>query len=223
MKTLALLLLFPQILTAQTIRNFEEIPGCPINTYCTEEQGLALLEWEKRLAQIEKNKYKNSSQKTFPLLILKTKDKNFVQWKSGCRIHNPKNPNKRIYKTLGLFQKTIDDQGFDPIKVYHSDKAYTYYVPYQAKPLFIKNEKLVFLQEYNDIFYYIMIGKNGDIKVQNQPLTLIKKAQRLAIENVKCPDKLSIDESKHSQTYCEKILDLDTNKLKLIQYPFSCP
>lgn len=246
MKTLSALLVISfyylgysnDAVTKQTFESFDvllhENKGCPINSYCSKSSGKKLKTWEDLIENItEKNKISKlkSYQKKhgFPLQFLtteKAKEKlDPIMWKSRCDLHNPRNPNSRISRALSFFKKIPNSEltKFVPVRVYDGGSKVDYKMPYQDQVNFLKDGKIVLLKEYDDFFYQIAIDPKGEITVVNHSYQLINLAMDKKVAETKCPAPLKIDETFFAKSYCQKILDLDTNDLKIIQYAWSCP
>jgi hypothetical protein len=211
-----------------------ENPGCPLNSECSKESGKLISTWEKLLKSTnEKNQYKKIStfhkEHGLPIEFLTTQKSKIaldpVLWDSRCRLHNPKNPNNNILKGVKFLKNSPKSEHviFTPITLYSGTEKVLYEVPYQDQPILIKNNKIIVLKDYDDYYYQLAIGPNGKFEVANLPHTLISKALSQKIKETKCPEEMKFNDNYFKKTYCQKILDLDTNSLKTIQYAWSCP
>lgn len=211
-----------------------EYPGCPINSYCSEDSGKLILKWEKMINSISpKNKHKKLkaflSEQGLPVEFLTTKESKVpldpVSWNSRCKIHNPKNPNNNIFKAFKFFNNSPKSKHtiFTPVTLYDGVKKINFEIPYQDQIVLIKNNQAVLLKDYDDFYYQLGITPDGKYSIVNLPYKVVKKALSKKIKEVKCPDKMDIDNKYFAKTFCQKVLDLDTNTLKTIQYGWSCP
>ncbi len=211
-----------------------ENPGCPFNSICSKPSGKLLQNWEKMLGKIDdKNKLKQlkafKKAHGIPLEFLTTKDARIpidpIMFNSRCKLHNPKNPHNNIYKGIKFLKKIVKSEHmhFPTVVVYDGKKKTHYKIPYQDQVLFIQNEQLIILKDYDDTFYQIGVATDGNFYFKNFPHSLITQALEKKVKEIKCPDKIDYDERYFSTTYCQKVLDLESNKLKMIQYTFTCP
>lgn len=225
-----------QIIGDESFKSFEhENKGCPINSLCSKNNGLLILEWE-RLLGFEPGKVKVKKLQEFytkngiPAYFLAKKNiqkkKDVVLNGSRCKAHNTKNPNNTLFKGL-VFTKNIQENSqmlFDKIHLFKNDKkALTYHTSYGSRPLFIKDERLFFLEDFDDQFYQSSLSVNGDYKLVNLPQRLFNQAQSKRIKEVDCPKSKKTKADRYLSTYCQKIWDIDSNKMKTIQVFWSCP
>ena len=211
-----------------------ENKGCPVNSICSKASGELLIKWEKNIEKInQKNKVnllnnfkvKHGIPIQFLTSMKGKKALDPIMWNSRCKKHNPRNPNNDIYRGIKFFKSLpkSDLTVLTPIRVYDGNKKLDFTIPYQDQVYFIKNNQLVILKEFNDFFYQISVDQNGKISIVNHPSSLINLALDKKVSDQQCPDQLEFKEVYFSKTYCQKVLDLDTNDLKLIQYAWSCP
>jgi hypothetical protein len=208
--------------------------GCPINSHCSKNSGLKRMKWETLIEKITPknhverlNKFLKSD--GLPIQFLaKTKEKftfDPILWNSRCDFHNPKNPNNDVLRGESFLKSlsSPNEKIFTPVQVYNGTEKTTYHLPYQDQLILIKNNKLLILKEYDDFYYQISIGPDGSIEVVNHPMTLIKMALTRKVSEFKCPTVMNYDKRYFSKAYCQKVLDLDTNDLKIVQFAWSCP
>ncbi|MBD64242.1 MAG: hypothetical protein CME62_03490 [Halobacteriovoraceae bacterium] len=219
----------------KTLRDVEhEIPGCPINSICDKERGKQIKEFETIL-KISNSEKRHQKLKTYakntglPLRVLTprepAKKENVILWDSRCKIHNPINPNDKIFQGLYI-TKDIPLQTklhFDSVYLFEGDEIKEFKVPYRDKPLFMKNNKLFFLKDYDDQLYQISLNEKGKFNIENLDANVFTMAQSRRVKEVPCPENKKAVGELHTESYCQKIWDIDTNKLKLIQVFWSCP
>lgn len=234
--TLILILHSAQALTLEEkLRVYEhENKGCPINSLCSQKSGALMLEWE-RVLELSTPKVQKKSVADFfskngvPVSFLSKKSlaekQDVILSASRCRIHNPKNPHNALYKGL-TFSKTIpkmDGMLVDEIHVFEGKKVKTYRVAFEATPIFIKDKKLHFLDDFEDNFYQTAVDLKGKIKLVDLPQRLYGQAQSKKIKEIACPEEKQDKKDYYNSTYCQKIWNIDTNKMQLIQVSWSCP
>ncbi len=228
--------LFAQTIGHQGFKSFEhENIGCPINSLCSKRSGLLIQEWEKLLASKNSSAKTKKLQKFFnnngaPTRFLAKKSlqdkKDVVLNSSRCKAHNPKNANNALYKGLAFSQKIEKNPQmlFDKIHLFETDKKITtYYASYGARPLFIKENRLFFLEDFDNELYQISLSVDGGLKLENLPTRLFSQAQGKRIKEIKCPKEKKQKEDRYLSSYCQKIWDIDSNKMKTIQVFWSCP
>lgn len=211
-----------------------ENKGCPINSDCSKASGEKLQLWEKAIKNINsKNKVKKleafRKEHGLPIHFLTNKKAKEaldpVLWNSRCRFHNPKNPSNNILKGLKFFKSMPSSEltVLTPVRLYDGSKKIDYLIPYGDQVFFIKNKQLVILKDYDDFYFQIAISPDKTYNVVNHPSGLINMALDRRVVQFKCPEEMEIDSTYFAKVYCQKILDLDTNDLKIIQYPWTCP
>lgn len=238
MKTLTYLLLIQVAYAVDVVDPKYQVmehpnPGCPINSECSKTSGKLMQAWttltEKTNAKNTTKALKNFKQKNgLPIQILARKDiyqkADPILWNSRCEIHNPKNPNKTIYRGYLFLKKLKHDQAvFTTVDLYEGKKKTRYNIPYGDQISVIKNNQLIVLKDYEDFYYKLAISPNGDFQPVSLPNSLVQKALNRKIKEIECPDEQEIDEDFFKKSYCQKVLDLDTNRLRLIQFSWSCP
>ena len=110
-----------------------------------------------------------------------------------------------------------------PFRIYDGNNKVDFKIAYQDQVSLIKNGKLVVLKDYDDFYYQLAYDSSGDFEVINLPLNLLKMAMDKKIPDIKCPEEMKVDKKFFKKAFCQKILDLDTNDLKLVQYAWTCP
>lgn len=234
------LTLFPLLCfsSSVTLKSFDtlmhENEGCPINSFCSKDSGKTLKSWEDHISKIsEKNKVKKLNQfkkkSGLPIIFL-TNEKaktaiDPIMWKSRCEIHNPRNPSSKKSKALKFFKNLpkSDLVVLTPVRVYDGLNITDYKIPYQDQVNFLKNGKIILLKDYDDFYYQIAVDAKGGVEVVNHSHKLLNLALDKKVTETKCPDSMTIDKSYFAKSYCQKVLDLDTNDLKIIQYGWTCP
>ncbi len=210
-----------------------ENPGCPINSECSKHSGIKILKWEKF---INKTSGKNKTAKLnqylntngIPLYFLTHRDSKIaldpIMWNSRCKHHNPKNPNNNIFKALKFFKEIPPSKHaiFTPVIVYEGTKEIKYNIPYQDQIVLLDGNEILTLKDYDDFYYQLKISPKGNLKVSNISSKLINKALDRKVTETKCPTKMKIDDTYFLNSYCQKILDIKSNKLKIIQYGWAC-
>lgn len=208
--------------------------GCPINSICSKSMGMRIADWESTLAKVtEKTKVKilksYLKDKGIPLEFLskKTTKESLdpVMWNSRCKLHNPRNPNKNIYKSIQFLKSIPDnkDMVFKKLNLYDEGEILSYNIPQNSYPVLIQNNKLIMTEDYDDTYYQLGVSPEGKVSIENFPYSLIKNALNKNVKDTKCPDKMEFDNDYFVKTYCHKIYDIDTDKLKTIQVAWSCP
>ena len=223
---------------SKAVKSFKAVShenlGCPINSICSKESGKLISHWEKMTQSIghkDKIKKLKSYHKKFglPLYFLtkisSQESLDSVLWNSRCKLHNPRNPQHNIYKAMKFLKKlpTSSEVILTPITLYQNEVKTKYQTPYQDQIILIKNNQLVILRDYDDFYFQLGIKPNGDFEVLNLPSKVISKALERKIVDTKCPDKIIYDDNYFTKSYCQKVLDLDTNTLKTIQFAWTCP
>lgn len=219
----------------EKIRIYEhENKGCPINSLCSKSNGELMLEWE-RVLELSNPKAQKKSVSEFiknnglPVIFLSKKSlkekHDVILSASRCRIHNPKNPYNALYKGI-IFSKsipTIDGMLTDEVHVFDDKNVKTYRVAHEAIPLFIKDQKLHFLEDFEDNFYQTSVDSKGNIQLVDLPQRLYGQAQSKKIKEIACPEQKKDKKDFYNSTYCQKIWNIDTNKMQTIQVYWSCP
>ena len=219
----------------EKMRVFEhENKGCPINSICSKENGARIIEWERILEKPmgptkEEDKTKFFKNTGLPLHFLAKRsaanENDVVLVSSRCRNHHPKNPSNSLYKGT-IFTNTIPNKSelmFDKIHVFEDKEVLSFTVGFEARPLFMKQGRLFFLEDFIDNFYQTSIDKNGKIYLENLPQRLFGQAQSKRVKEGPCPENAKEKEDRYSSSFCQKIWDIDTNKMKTIQLYWSCP
>ncbi len=209
-------------------------PGCPINSECSKKSGEQITKFESLLKTLtRKNKVKKLNtqlkQEGLPILFLTPKDAKEeidpVMWNSRCSNHNPKNPNNNIFKAQ-KFLKSLEENDnivLTPIRVYYEKTHKDFHIPYQDSLIMIDGDRLITLRDYDDTFYHMAITENGHLEVTNYDSQNVREALDKKITEVKCPVEMDIDKTYFTKTYCSKIWDVKSNKLRTIQYAWTCP
>ncbi len=240
MKYLILFLTFsiPQAMANNFLDEFDKLQhentGCPINTSCSKKMGTALSKWEAFIKKTHSKNQFNKLQVFFknngiPLYFLSTKEAKIsldpIIWDSRCRFHIPKNPNNRIVKAMKFLKKLPKNSlyNFTPLIVYNGKDEMNYRIPYEDYPFAIKDERLFFIKDYDDFYYYYSVDKEGNLQIENLNQKLVNMAMDKKQDNIKCPTSMKFDDKYFSQSFCQKIQDLKTKELKIIQYAWSCP
>jgi hypothetical protein len=242
MKTLLLLLTFSLNSYAYKLSNNDDSfkkfehqnQGCPINSDCSIKNGILLQSWEKMLSMadskstgrmIRKFKKKHGIPLEFLTTIESKEAIDPILYKSRCSQHNPKNPNNRILKGTKFLKSAASNEHivFDKIILHDEGKQIEYKVPYQDTPIMIKDNKLIITKDYDDDFYQLAIGSDDSLEVVDINIKTLKRAMNRRIKEVKCPSKINVDKKYNQSSYCQKIWDLNTKKLKTIQLNWSCP
>lgn len=213
-----------------------ENKGCPINSSCSKASGQKRLDFENLIKNLNEKKENHTAELIkfhkehgLPIQFLTTQKAKIaldpIIWSSRCDFHNPRNPNQDVLKAEKFFKKlpTAEQVVLTPIVVYNGSKKTTYHIPYGDQVSFIKNDKLVLLKDYDDFYYQIAVGVDGEFEVVDHSLTLTNMALDKKIPDIKCPEEMTIDKKYFSRSYCNKTLDLDSNDLKIVQYAWSCP
>lgn len=209
-------------------------PGCPINSQCSKATGKKVLHWEKFLKTIDsKNKTEklNSYLKKYgvPLTFLAPIEAKIaldpIMWNSSCRIHNPKNPNNNIFKSVKFLKKLVksDTLHFTPVRVYYEGEHKDFLIPYQDSLVMIDQSELVTLRDYDDFYYHLSIHQSGSLKIKSYSSDAIDLALDKKVAEVECPKTMNFNSTYFAKTYCSKIWDNSAKKLRIIQYGWACP
>lgn len=97
----------------------------------------------------------------------------------------------------------------------------TYEIPYGDQPLFIKNNKLIIVKEYEEAFYHMAISPTGKWQILNISPKQTSKG-RINRENASCKEK-SKGNDFFLGSYCAKIWDEDKKESVLIEQDWACP
>ncbi len=208
--------------------------GCPINSICSKAMGTKILKWEKLLKSTNtKNQLKKirTFQKRYglPFQFLTTHDhyqeSNMAMWNSRCTHHNPKNKHNTIYKGMSFLKKIDNSKAnrFNKVILYRKKKNLTFNIPYGDHPIFIKNNSLVFIKDYDDYYYQIAVRTSGAYSVVDHPYSIVQKALGENIKSVKCNSEIEYDQAYFKKSYCQKLFNIDTGKLETIQMTWTCP
>jgi len=241
MKLLMLVLLFAHFAYASDDKTIihkldiieHEFRGCPINSICSKKMGEKLLDWEKVLKKTTiDNRLKvlksYNSKHGIPLQFLAKKevmeDIDPVMYSSNCKLHNPRNPNNNIYRSTQFFNElpSSKDIVFNKVILYDENEKIEYKLPYHDQVILIKDNKLVSIKDYDDYYFQYSIDPKGKVDLVNFPYSIIEKANHKNIRDAKCPEKMDFNDSYFEKTFCQKIYDIDSNKLKMIQMTWSC-
>ncbi|MEX1100208.1 MAG: hypothetical protein WEB87_07270 [Bacteriovoracaceae bacterium] len=215
-----------------------ENPGCPENSICSEEMGKKMIKWNEFAKKLKEKKRPGKALDEFrrknglPVSFLATKDSALsldpILYTSRCEHHNPKDANKTVYKGIQFFRNNPQSKSalFDSVIVYDGSSRRRYQVPYEDAPLMIKDQNVVVVQEYDELFYHLAISADGKWKALNLSPQDISKA-RQTLENAQCPDEESGQKidigANHLKNYCKKIWNKDLKKEQLIRLVWSCP
>ena len=211
-------------------------PGCPINSVCSKKAGetrLKFLKLASGLTKATKLKVKKLNQflKTdgLPIQFLAEKDISEkidpIMWTSSCKFHNPKNPNNAIMKAEKFLKeiKQVDDLSFTPLRVYLEKSELDFLMPYQSSIIMLDGDRIITLNDYEDLFYQLSISSKGSIKVVNYSSQIVNEALAKKISEVKCPKEMEFDDDFYRKTFCAKLWDHKSKKLKTIQFAWACP
>lgn len=211
-----------------------EFPGCPINSDCSKRNGEKIKHWESFIEKLsEKNKVKKL--KTYltshglPLEFLSQKKSKIaldpILWNSRCKNHNPKNPNNNILRALKFFKEipTTKHAVFTPVIIYEGTKEHKYQIPYQDQVVLLNGDQIITLKDYDDFYYQLSVSQDGKLNIENISPTMINTALDKKITETKCPTQMSYKKDYFLKSYCQKVYDIKSKKLKIIQYGWSCP
>lgn len=209
-----------------------EFKGCPENSICAESVGQKFIHWHSFLEKIKnfskQQKFlalKNYHKKhgiplTFLLDFNRSRQFKAAYWNSRCLNHNKKNGTV-ILKGINFFKNPINDLKFDELIIV-TNKNIPYKLPYEFQPILIKNKKIIFTVDYDDIYFYMSSSIEGKWKVENIHNKLISKAINYN-QSVTCNKQYLVKDQWHSLQVCKKIWNEDIKKTQLIVYKRSCP
>lgn len=237
--TMLLILLAPLTGLPNDSQNLNTIlhenSGCPIFSSCSKESGKQLEKWEKyinKLPKINFEKSLNHYRKKNGLPVKFLTNKKSIQaidpiiWNSRCKIHNPKNPNNKTYKAISFFKNAPKSELITLNKVVlfgSKNKTTTFRIPYEDIPLMIKNNEIVIIKNYDELYYNLSVNSNRKWKV----IKLASEQRRLAlskrVKNSTCPENKESIPTGFTKTYCQEIWDIDKKKLRKVQLFWSCP
>ena len=216
------------------VQEFEhENPGCPINSECSEEMGKLLNKWLVTLKGPQKTKVKklNEFKKKHgsPIQMLGRKDvyenADPVLWNSRCKIHNPKNPNNTVFRGFVFLKDKIELENamFTSVFLYDGTERTEYKIPYGDTVALVQNDELIILKDFDDHFYKIAVKPDGTYRFVDLPHQTTRNALAKKIKDYACPKEQSADKVYFEKYYCQRVLDLDSNRLRTIQTSWACP
>jgi hypothetical protein len=200
-----------------------ENPGCLENSLCSKENGKKILLWKKvnTVKEIESFR-KNIGLPIQALMRAKdTKTIDPIIYNSRCKKHNPKDPSKKILKTVLFLRNNPSSDKIIFTAVLNKETNKTYYIPYGEQPLFFKGGSLHFINDFEHMSYGLRIDKNNKWKAIEISSVEIRKAL-MAKEEVKCKKTMK-PSSIFEGSYCSKIWNADTKKTVVIEQSWSCP
>lgn len=212
--------------------------GCPTNALCSKETGETLDQLKNLLSKKytlnELNQFKQKWGMPFEVWgltsELKIQKTDAYHWQSQCQGHNLEG--MKIYQS-GLLIKNINDltklESSNQIQVrkgllFNNPKSIVPIVIQRADaPLYFENQRPVFVQEFEGLFYGMRIEKNGDITLIDQ-----SRPDKMP-EVVSCPKEL-VQEYRnqkypgnlYSGFYCQNIYDISTKKSMTLLIPRGC-
>lgn len=223
-------------------------PGCLENSECDQVMGHQLNTWSKVLKEASSPKDKSArlarelKERGIPVeFYTVAKVKNFFKpmlFNSSCRHHNPKEGEKifrgtAFLKSLSLNKAIIwrdqtqieyrPDQQLvaQPIKVYFSETPTTYLSALDDQPLFMRNNKLYFLKEYDEEFFLLEVSANGDWEIVEMDLTKLTYYEDKKT-NIDCPNNKIENSQAFEVKYCKGIWDETTSKLIPVEMYQGC-
>ena len=199
--------------------------GCLENSICSKHNGLMINKWRK-LKDKKTQKIEQFRQiEGLPIQFL-TKKENFlsldpVAFKSRCKQHNSKNTNQQIFKAITFLRNNPKSNKLIFTKVLRRKKNISYEIPYGEQPLLLKDNKVFFVRDFEDIYFNMSVSQDGMWKVENLDSKIIKSAI-LYKEPSKCKRMLNNNEY-FSSSYCLNIWNTNTKKTEQIEVSWSCP
>lgn len=222
-------------------------PGCQENSECDQVMGHQLNVWNKLLKEDLPAKEKNRKVAThlkergIPTEFYTiSKVKNFFKpmlFNSSCRNHNPKEGEK-IYKGTAFIKSLTPEKAIiwrdqtqiefkpdeqllaQPIKAYFTDVPTTYMSSLDDQPLFIRNNKLYFLKEYDEEFFLLEISPDGAWDIAEVDLTRLTYYEDKKT-NMDCPNS-NLDTKAFEVKFCKGIWDESQNKLIPVEMYQGC-
>lgn len=232
--------LIPDIKNSQDSDEEEAIPvpivfaGCPEDAFCTEEYGKLKDSLLKMLRKIpssksnteELNNFKKSS--GIPISVWQKKEPEksdiAVAWTSFCKNHQEKG-----VLIGGIFSKNITDINserytLDTVHVmFGPSSIITYKIPAKSLPIKVEDNKLIFIEELDGLYYGFAISDKGDLEIINPD------RPEFFPQEIECPKYLTdavkehpLDPSIHTGFSCRKIYKKGDSAGVIILLPVSC-
>lgn len=222
--------------------------GCLENSDCDQVMGHQLNIWSKVLKETGSPKEKTArlakelKERGIPVeFYTVAKVKNFFKpmlFNSSCRQHNPKEGEKifrgtAFLKSLSASKAIIwrdqtqieyrPDQQLmaQPIKAYFTDSPTTFLSALDDQPLFIKNNKLYFLKEYDEEFFLLEVSATGDWEIVEMDLTKLTYYEDKKT-NIDCPKSQGENTAAFEVRFCKGIWDETSAKLIPVEMYQGC-
>jgi hypothetical protein len=198
-------------------------PGCLENSLCSKENGKRILAWRKNktIKDIEAFRKKIGLPIQTLMLAKDTKTIDPIIYNSRCNQHNPKNQTQKIFKTILFLRNNPGSKKLVFTTVLNKDNGVSYDIPYGEQPLYMKDNRLHFVNDFEDLIYGLSIDKNNKWRALEISPTEISKALSVK-EEVKC--QKSLKQTQFFQgSYCSKIWNVDTKKTIIVEQSWSCP
>ncbi len=213
-----------------------ENKGCPINSICSKTAGQMRINFNQIIKEInakpqDKIKKLNNFLKETGLPLIFLTDKNAqktidpIMWNSSCKLHNSKNPNNAIMKAEKFLKeiRPADQMIFNPLRVYLEKTEIDLFVPFQSSLVMLDGDKVITINDFEDMFYQLSINPSGKLNVTNYSSKEINDALSKKISDVKCPKEMDVDSDYYQKAYCSKLWDIKAKKLRTIQFAWACP
>jgi hypothetical protein len=158
---------------------------------------------------------------------------------SPCREHNPKDPSQKTLTgqafvknitastaTIWRDQTQIEvplESGLispQPLSIFYPSGVKNSFLPLNDQPLYIKNNEIHILKEYDEFFYMLAISPKGEWKIKSLDFNRLSFWQDKK-EETKCPDEKKAEEPFHS-TFCKTVWNEDTNSKVIMRVNQGC-
>lgn len=203
----------------------EENIGCPENSICTKKAGLKQVEWKRLIESTtitdrRKKIKKFLSSKGIPtkFLIFTNKiNQDDIIWSSRCSGHQKSSP--QIVKALRFLKNSnANNIMLVPIK----RKSAEYKGPYEEYPIYIENEKLIYLREHENLFYTQAITKDGNWEILETDFKTLTKSRLENSSVFKCEQESIQENSFYPTSVCKKIWNKNLQKTETISIGRAC-
>lgn len=216
-----------------------DFDGCPENSYCKKETGINRKKWIEQLKDFSSGKISEQKLNTFiqaeygfPISGWAQETAsllpNILMWDSPCKQHQ--NSNNKYYISE-LFRKNFNPselKEYPPIFfsraiVLDNNKITSYTIPRGDAPLYMKDGNLYFLREEEGIFYGLLIGKDGAIRLtKNQTSSNPPKETECTKDQIAMFLREAPSPNFYQGHYCKEIWDQTSKSYKSTLLGWSC-
>ncbi len=209
--------------TKETLnRILQEIPGCPSNSRCDEATGKIYQSFSKILKNrdlVKINKFMKEN--GFPLRSWSKSElpPNTISFDSKCAQHRIKT--QRIYETISFLKGKRKDLIYREIL----SMKRSFIIQLGTQPLYITNNSITYLDEFDDQLFYLTIGAKLKGRIQFRANKEYKENS-----SVVCPTELvqewkikyGIEPGLYKSYYCKDIWNAQTSKYETFIFGHSC-